>query len=247
MIKLDFNSRYIGIILLLILPFSTIYSQNIDSCHWRIGVLGGIAEHDKRLGSWSPGQRLLEEQPEKIGTYQARVFLSRFLSVRDNVKLSLGMVAGYQRQTFRRPFEDASVPDDVITSDVFEWSDDYRELTLGPSTSLFYSPVKNLSVSGDVNVNFRYFVEVRDDKNIRQLHGGPRQIRIHSVEFISGIHYCLLKRVSVFGNYRVAQLLHNDPNQLNSITHSVINGDDPPADFEWFNPFSLQFGVSFDW
>lgn len=232
--------------LVLTISFEVVAQDTINQ-KWSLFLAAGIAEHDKRLGDFPRRDVLLASQSELFGTFSFTAGINRTFALGRTLRLNAGLLHIYRLSTFTRPFEDATLPDDVPRTLDARWTEQYRELLFAPTLSFDYSLFQKLQLGVAAQSTFRYHLHSRPfpggDKYV--IYGGPWRVRLNALEFYTTIAYQLTPRTQISARYRVAQLLHNDPNLINNITYPAYSSIPRPPDFEWFNLLKFELAVSY--
>lgn len=252
MIDLKFSSTSLFsvavclLFLLIALPnHGNAQEEEVKTSRWELNLDLGIEEHDKRLGSFPGRAALLESQSEFFGTYSIMMGAHYQLSSNEKLEWSIGLNHVYSLITFMRPWDDRTLPDDILRPLIIEWTDRYQELMLAPSFSLRHKVTKRVYLGGSVQSRFRYHLKTSFRGETKEYFGGAWNTQLRSVEGYIDLSYLIGDRLAFTGRYRAIQYHRNDTNLINRYTNRPTIGDPPPPKYEWFNPVKLVVGLSY--
>lgn len=224
-----------------------ITAQETDTTRWTLTVAAGMEEHDKRLGTFPRRDVLLNSQPEFFGTYSVTTGIQRQAYSDKRFSIFYGLNHVYNFATFLRPYNDYTRPDGTATTFDIKYVDRYRELMLAPLIGVNVSAVSRVRVGVLIQSKFRYHLKASNKTVIQTPFTGPWSFQFRAIEAYLSTSYFIGNKMDVSMRYRISQLLRNDRNLLNILTHPPVNAISPVADFEFFNPVKLELAFSYSW
>lgn len=98
-------------------------------------------------------------------------------------------------------------------------------------------------------IKFRYHLYTEDDDNrIRSNSQNPWGLQLRSLGIFGEVNFSVANNLQIISRYRAAQLLHNDPNLINTVLFSSTDpSNPPPSKFQFFNPIRLEIAFAYKW
>jgi hypothetical protein len=227
----------------LVLLFAIIFSlpsfgQESTDTKWTLSIDFGIQAHDKRLFGFPPfpSARLLEEQPETFGTFQAGISTVRKILQKGRFEIFAGGGLSSELSTFKRPF-DLDFGKEFKRDILIMTNRYYQNLLQFPIKSKFRIGEK-FNFSLDVLPQFN-FLTIAD--NTKDISYSWWMFDFYSLEVNPGLSYDI-GRFEFGLKYRAFQV-----KKIDKILFSYSTISDPRTDqvFETYNPFKLWFSVGY--
>ncbi len=230
------------IIFLLIIFFHTKISSQNKLSNWKFQMNIGIEKHDKRLFNFPDREMLLENQPEKWGTFtQGFSFIRRILN-KKYFSLFSGLGITTEVATFMRPFNHLYFKQDFHKFLLFQ--NRYYK------SGIFIPTNAKIKILSNINFNLEFYPVVNMQRSIYNSNSvGDNNFPYKSSEFKFtkfltniGVNY-LYKNLFIGLYYRIYNYQEIDK----IIFYNVVNNRRENQKWESYNPMHLKILMGYAW
>lgn len=235
----------LSLIVLVLLYLQSLHGQTGHLENWILRMDFGIEQHDKRLFDYSilSRERILREfEDEQWGTYHIGIDLQRRLFQSDRVELFAGLGIGYEKATFRRPFNQWLLLDGFLPTILLE-QNRYRKLKTPTSLLSFIRLGKQIYLTTDIRLNWLVYRSISSSDS--SWSGFPyyeSTFELDDIHLRGGIAY-RTNNLMIGLDTKIINFQKIDKILFNEIIY------DPRVDekWEWYNPLMLNLTIGYMW